>query len=294
MYTMKGKCRTPASPRAGFTLIELLVVIAIIGILTGLLLPAVQKVRDAAARTQCANNLHQIGLAFQNHHDTYGYFPSGGWFSYSPPTYSNGQPVLAPQQQAGWGFQILPFIEANNTWKAGAVVAVGTTNKTFFCPARRLPQTVTYPDNYQPPLTGGNITHALCDYAASNKEGTGVVHQFTPTRFADVTDGTSNTLLVGDKRMNLAFLGQKQTDDNQGYTAGFNLDTVRKTNRPPAPDYSAPTGNGNGQFGSSHTGKFNAVLVDGSVHGVSYTIDLKVFKNLGNKGDGQVLTGDDF
>src|SRR5262245_60551970 len=173
------------TPRAAFTLIELLVVIAIIGILMGLLMPAVQKVRESANRITCQNNLRQIGLAFHNHHDQFSQFPTGGWLALTPPNYIAGTPAVVNQQQAGWAFQILPFLEAESTWKGGqattdagrAVVAIGTANKVFFCPSRRLPQTVTYPDNYLPPLTGGMITHALCDYAASNKEGTGVVLQ---------------------------------------------------------------------------------------------------------------------
>jgi prepilin-type N-terminal cleavage/methylation domain-containing protein len=289
--------------RVGFTLVELLVVIAIIGVLMGLLLPAVQKVREAANRVTCKNNLKQIGLAFHNHHDTLRYFPTGGWYAFSPPTYMQGQPMVGSQQQAGWGFQILPYIEGDNVWRGGqattdagrAVVAIGTPNRLFFCPSRRPPQTVTYRDNYQPPLTGGSITHALCDYAASNKEGTGVVRQFKPTRMADITDGTSQTLLVSEKRMNLAYLGQKQTDDNQGYTVGYNYDTVRKTNRAPAPDYSAPFGDGQGLFGSSHVGTFNAVFADGSIHSISYSIDRATFALLGNKSDGQAIgSPDDF
>jgi prepilin-type N-terminal cleavage/methylation domain-containing protein len=292
-----GRAHRTARRRA-FTLIELLVVIAIIGTLIGLLLPAVQKVRESANRTQCINNLKQIGLAFHNHHSAFGIFPTGGWYSYTAPTYSRGQPLTGGSQQAGWGFQILPYIEAENTWRGGNattdtqrdLVAIGTTNPLFFCPSRRLPQTVTYGDNYVPPLTGGKVTHALCDYAAANKEGTGAVRQFEPVRIANITDGTSNTLLVGEKRINRGLLGSKQTDDNQGYSSGFNFDTIRKTTRPPAPDYSAPTGDGAGLFGSSHTGVLNFVLADGSVRTIPYSINPTVFLYLGQKDDGHPIS----
>jgi prepilin-type N-terminal cleavage/methylation domain-containing protein/prepilin-type processing-associated H-X9-DG protein len=288
--------------RPGFTLIELLVVIAIIAVLIGLLLPAVQKVREAAARTQCANNLKQIGLAFHTHHDQYQFFPGGGWDWSTPPTYVNGSPAVGAQQQAGWGFQILPFIEATSVWRGGAAttdlgriaVAVGTTNKVFFCPTRRPPQTVTFGDPGY--LNGAVLARALCDYAASNYEGTGVVRQSQPNTTASITDGLSNTLLAGDKRLDLLNLGQPQDDDNEGYTSGFDEDTIRRTAResePPAPD---PRDGFTGglRFGSSHPGRFNVVLADGSVRSIAYSIDPAVFRRLGDKADGEVIGAGDF
>jgi prepilin-type N-terminal cleavage/methylation domain-containing protein/prepilin-type processing-associated H-X9-DG protein len=295
-FNLVDSCR-----RRGFTLIELLVVIAVIAILLGLLLPAVQRVREAANRLSCENNLKQLALAFHCHHTQMNFFPSGGWYSYTPPTY-NGAPAIGEPQQAGWGFQVLPYIEADIVWRGGdattdterAIVAISTTNKLFFCPSRRVPQTLTYADNYQPPLNGGKITRALCDYAASNKEGTGVVTQFTPIRIADITDGTSLTLLLGDKRLNLTYLGQKQSDDNQGYTVGFNYDTIRKTGQPPKPDYRGDFGDGGGLFGSSHPSGINMAFADGSVRAISYSVDKNVFRLLGSRNDGQVINENDY
>ena len=287
-----GRAGTP-----GFTLIELLVVMGIIAVLTGLLLPAVQKVREAANRLGCENNLKQIGLAFHQHHDTWHCFPSGGWYWYTQPSYSGGTPNIGAEQTASWAFQILPYLEAGDLWRGGsattdtdrALVAIGTPIALYFCPSRRPPQTVTYGDDYIPHLTGGSITHALCDYGASNNEGTGAVRQFTPVRIADITDGTASTLLVAEKRLNLFYLGQPQLDDNQGYTAGFNLDTTRKTHLAPAPDYSSPFGDGGGMFGASHPAHFNALFCDGSVRAISYTIPKKIFDLLGQKEDGQTV-----
>src|SRR5262245_42770934 len=120
--------------RHGFTLVELLVVIAIIGVLVSLLLPAVQSSREASRRTMCQNNLKQMGLAFHQHHDALQVFPTGGWDWMTPPTYVNGAPATGSAQQAGWGFQILPYIEQTAVWNGGsgandndkALLAIGT------------------------------------------------------------------------------------------------------------------------------------------------------------------------
>jgi prepilin-type N-terminal cleavage/methylation domain-containing protein len=190
--------------RSAFTLIELLVVIAIIAILIGMLLPAVQKVREAAARSQASNNLKQLGLGMQNHHDTFNAVPDPGSGGGQWPIVG----VTGLAQPGPWTYQILPFIEQQNlfqNWPSSN--APGVCPKIFLCPARgRTPvdgngyARTDYAINSVPFGGGGNgaVFTSFCTGAATYLGG-------PPKRLAlkltRITDGTSNTIFVGEKAL---------------------------------------------------------------------------------------------
>lgn len=300
--------------RRAFSLMELLVVIAVIATLIGLLMPAVQKAREAAYRVACQNNLRQFGLAFHQHHDDRGYFPSGGLSYHWLPDYDDaGIPLSAPEQRAGWGFQILPYIEQDNVWRGGrettregrVLRAVKTPIKLFFCPSRRGPETVTWSDptyalNY-PGLVGAKITRGLCDYAGSNfngiffeEGGPGVIQRMRTVRITDVKDGISETLMIAEKQLDPFTRGLPHSgNDNEGYSTGYDVDTTCWTDVTHPPRRDTP-GEATGRMGSAHSTSMNALFVDGSVQRVSYTIRPSVFTNLGCINDGNVVGGNDF
>jgi prepilin-type N-terminal cleavage/methylation domain-containing protein/prepilin-type processing-associated H-X9-DG protein len=307
---MKGS--SPSIARRAFTLVELLVVIAIIAILIGLLLPAVQKVREAAARIQCQNNLKQIGLACHMNHDNYGFLPSGGWgWNWvGDPSRGGG-----PRQPGGWVFQILPYVEEQNVFTQagspnGALQMIATPLKLFNCPSRRLGG--PYPGNSFYFNYGGIVATQMArtDYAAnagdqapdeiyggpsSLAQGddpnygwpytgnfTGVIFQRSTVKMTDIQNGTSNTFLAGEKYLNpSAYSNGSDGGDNENMYVGFDNDISRTTDFPPQQD---TPGYGNTFiFGSPHTGGLNMLHCDGSVEFVSFGVDPNVFRRAGNR-----------
>lgn len=291
----------PEKPR-GFTLIELLVVIAIIAILIALLLPAVQQARESARRTECKNQLKQIGLAFQSHHDTVGAFPGGGHHWSNPPDFTaNGAPETTPRQRAGWAYQILPYFEQHLIYQGagGTDTAekqrriIAAAIKTYHCPTRRSAVALAPRASWYSP--SGTYSHGQTDYAACCANGNGVVVRVNSDqtgrkiKMRDITDGSSNTYIIAEKRLNYSNLGKYQGDDNEGYSSGWDHDVIRYSNRTPRPDTRTEV-DGNQRFGSTHVSGLHAMFADGSVHFISYNIDGGLFNNLGQRNDGNTVS----
>ncbi len=242
---------------AGFTLIELLVVIAIIAILIALLVPAVQKVREAAARTQCENNLKQMGLAMHAYHDQNKMFP---------PAFTN-QPLQLTKNW-GWSVMLLPYLEQSALSSVlnpmgGNLAQSANTNTTlsvFTCPADPAGST-------NPNING----YGKSNYAVSEQVSDGGSN----FRMDLITDGTSNTLMIGEREMTTQF-GAAWAGRDPGTATG----TVAVVGRPNWPintryqgTFAADTNCKTFAWGSLHIGGANFVFCDGSVHMLREDID---------------------
>jgi prepilin-type N-terminal cleavage/methylation domain-containing protein len=312
-----GRCR-PA-----FTLIEMLVVLAIIAAVVAISIPAVMKAREAANRMTCANNLKQWGTACYHHQEHIGYLPTAGRSDISAPVFytnstGNYQPIVGWKQDAGWAYQCLPYMDAENIWSGGSAPTTATAALTavlqkpikyFFCPSRRTLTTTTYTASNFPEesayssLKGTKFNVVACDYAGCNGNGAldaqnnliqngMVLSQFgangayvrNTIQTSDVTDGLAYTLFLGEKACNV-LKDPITNEDDMGYAAGFsgtNFNVIRLTssNLLPLHDFevTGPTG---GAFGSPHATAWNALFGDGSVRPLNYNIDATVYAAIG-------------
>lgn len=318
--------------KRGFTLIELLVVIAIIAILVALLLPAVQQAREAARRSQCKNNLKQIGLALHNYHETHKSFPMG--LSIGPPRWTGGN-------KGTWMIQILPFIDQapvhkminmkSNPMARDQFITGSTTKRlrTIPVPAYKCPT-----DTHREIWGNGNTGWAKATYGVSfgnqrmatggvdvgNRWGTdrqnlantgtaGLIsgmssrYMWNP-RIRDVTDGTSNTIHVGETRpacMPWGYLGHWYEWGPNGATSpGLNIPigdcldaAVIPTTDPSMQKYPGQHRRGNWavaqSFRSMHPGGVHFLLVDGTVKFLTDVIDDLTYQRLGDRRDGEVV-----
>jgi prepilin-type N-terminal cleavage/methylation domain-containing protein/prepilin-type processing-associated H-X9-DG protein len=279
------------SRTSGFTLIELLVVIAIIAILIGLLLPAVQKVREAAARMQCSNNLKQMGLAMHTYQDTRGTLPPG-WVT-------NISGSVAPNPGWSWSLLILPYIEQDNLYKLinpnlstpgpttalnGNVQASHTTDgttitqatfqtvlKVFQCPSDRGAPTNSNFGNY------GNTTYVVNRWVhgphAGVMPGTGADSRCNPMTIQGIMDGSSNTILVGERDISTNVAGSlliraSQTSASFEGRPGYKMNPRKTTGN-------RVYGTGDNErlaFSSLHTGGCMFLFGDGSIRFLSESI----------------------
>lgn len=325
--TAHDSCRTAISgPKRGFTLVELLVVIAIIGVLVALLLPAVQAAREAARRIQCTNNLKQIGLAMQTYESAHGTFPPG-FISRVTGVWPGGGNDPVPEAGPGWSFfaLLLPQMEqsslhgtinfnlpitdiANRPARSTRVSAYQCPSDAWAGPVTAWPASLGITDlahtSYVGCLGGGDPANAP-GYTAMYEEQpfNGIFHRNFGVGHADIMDGTSNTIALGERASMFAPNGwagviptaqtvfSPRIAQRRGQTVGqtarpaITMATVHVRSGGP----NAPTGSPGG-FWSAHTGGCLFLLMDGSTHTIPTTVDIRVFRAMAGRNDGIPVT----
>jgi prepilin-type N-terminal cleavage/methylation domain-containing protein/prepilin-type processing-associated H-X9-DG protein len=276
------------SKRSAFTLIELLVVIAIIGVLIALLLPAVQKVREAANRIACSNNLKQMGMALHNYHSSYERFPPGSKWDGSSNLTTGVNAISAL-------VYLMPFYEEENlfrTWNLGVnhnhssnLTPAGTPLKLMFCPSRRsLIRNGNYAAGDYALSTGSGNCNPCNPGPVTRADWLGVFSCNSEIGIKDIPDGTSNTFVVGEKYIKQT---GDSTTDGPHWRWGFHShrNTISPMNGPPFGVWGDP----DATFGSSHTGGCQFLFADGSVHFLQQSIPLRTYQLLSNRADGEVV-----
>ncbi|MEO9590583.1 DUF1559 domain-containing protein [Rhodopirellula bahusiensis] len=309
--------------RYGFTLIELLVSISIIGILVGMLIPAVQTAREMARKTQCSNHLKQLCTAAMLHEGSLGHLPSGGW---GKSWAGIGGLGSGPDQPGGWIVQVLPYVEQASLQQLGGFQLtdesangkrLATPIAVLHCPSRRGAELYQNSRGWQPlyhpllpmvarndyAINGGgaivrygpgpaSIEDARTYVWPDMSSNTGVSYQRSRLQLRDITDGLSNTYMLGEKQLPFtSYGGGNNLGDNESAYSGDDRDLVRYVGKKgefrfaPVSDSFVVEEEG-AIFGSAHATGFQMALCDGSVRFLSYSIDHEIHRRLGERNDG--------
>jgi len=273
MVQLTDRAQLTRTPARGFTLVELLVVIAIIGILIGMLLPAIQAIREAARRTTCANNLKQIGLSLQNYHSAHQAFPAGvtDW----RPFFGGDQ----SKRNLAWSVFLLPHLDHANVFdaldlteaydSAANAEAASTRLPVFICPSSNRDQ-ITVSSTSQPlpgPSAYGGIFGERINSANHPPKGLMIFDQ--RIRFSDITDGSSNTLIVAE---------DSEFGDGQWINGNNVFDLSDGINQ------ALPFEN---DIRSRHPGGANSVFADGHVRFLRDAMDLYSLGAIGSRASGE-------